>query len=105
MRCGLLALGALDPVLIEEGGEPGLPKLDLPQDAEQRGHGLLALALEAEERGGAIGGPACAGLRSRAETEIDALAPRRRGELEMRDLVQEDIGLGLTAQRRSIPAE
>src|SRR5260221_313607 len=91
------AVGAFEPVLIEKRGEGGLAELDLPEDAEERGHRLLALALDAEDEHRAIRRVARAGLGSGAETEIDDAAALRRGELEMRHLVQQHIGLGLAA--------
>src|SRR6185312_17120535 len=95
--------GAFEPVLIEERGEPRLVEFDLPQYAKQRGHCFFGLALDAEDRRGALRAVAITSLRSGAETEIDRVPPPGRGELEMRHLMQQHIGLGIAAQRLAGP--
>src|ERR1700736_3974416 len=96
---------ALEPVLVEEGGERRLAELDFPQDAQQRGHRLLALARQTEYCRRRLGRVALAGLGAGAEAEIDASPARRRRELEMRRLMQQDIGLCVAARACAVPAE
>jgi hypothetical protein len=96
---GAWPVDAFEPILIEERRKARLAELDLPQHAEERGHGFLGFALDAEDSRGALGTVAVAGLGSGAETEIDGMPPFGRGELKMRHLMQQHIGLGLAAER------
>src|SRR6185437_14269786 len=105
MRDGAGPFGAFEPILIEKRRKGRVAELGFPQDAEQRCHRFLALDGEAEETGGRSRGRAVAGLRARPETEIDAAAPFRRGELEMRELVRQHIGFRVAAQRGAVPTE
>jgi hypothetical protein len=106
MRRRLGPVGAFEPVLIEERGKTGLPQLDFPQYAEQRRQRFLALAFNPKHNGrGTLGGRAMSGFRSGAETEIDEAAPSRWRDLEMRDFMQQDIGLGCAAQGVTVPSE
>ena len=100
-----MARCAFKPILVEEGRQRRLAELDLPEDAEQRGLCFLALARETEDRRRAFRPVARAGLGSSAEAEIDRLATRRRRELEMRGLVQQNIGLCVAAHGGAVPAE
>src|SRR6185437_11759073 len=52
-----------------------------------------------------LGRYSVSGLRSRAEAVIDAAPPLGRGELEMRHLMQEHVGLGIAAYAVAVPAE
>src|SRR5579864_2284441 len=105
MRRRLGPARTLEPILVEERGKTGLAKLNFPQNTEQRGKRLLALALHAEECRGALGRSPVTGLGAGAEAEIDQHAAFRRRDLEMRDLMQQHIGLGVAAESRAVPAE
>src|SRR5262249_14836764 len=98
-------LAAFEPILIKEGGEGRLAELDLPEDAEQRGHCLLALAGDSEEALCPVRRRPTTGLRTSAEAEINEAAPFGRGELVVRDFVKEDVGLGIGAQASAVPRE
>src|ERR1700732_4962082 len=49
------AVEALEPVLIEEGGERRLAESRFPEDPEQRGRRFVGFALRRRQRGGALG--------------------------------------------------
>src|SRR5258706_15281802 len=105
MARGPRATRTFEPILVEQGGEGGLAEFDLPQDAEQRGKRFLMLAGDAEQAGDAIRRCPIAGFGAGSQTEIDHAAARRGGKLEMRDLVEEDVGFGISTQRFAVPAE
>ena len=105
MRGGFGPLGAFEPVLIEERGEGRLAELDFPEDTEERCPRFLGLARHTEEKLRRIRRFAVAGFGARAETEIDRVPAFGRCELEMRDLMQQHIGLGLAAKRAAAPAK
>src|SRR5260370_23212482 len=105
MRGGCRTTCALEPVLIEEGGEGRMAELGLRQDRERRGLGLRVCARQAEEARLASCRCALSRLGSRAQTEIDAAPASGRRELEMRCLMQQHESFRLTAGTVPIPAE
>jgi len=76
MAAGTLA--SFEPVLIKEGSERRMAKLDLPQDPEERGQRLLTVARGAEEAGRFIGLRAQMRVGAGAEAEINETTPRLR---------------------------
>ena len=52
-----------------------------------------------------FGGDALARIRPRSEPEIDQPAALRRGEHEMRHLMQDHISLGIAVERGAVPVE
>src|ERR1700731_408938 len=105
MICRSRAAGPFQPVLVEKRGKGRLAERALPQDAEQRGHGFLALTSHAKETRSSVGCRAIARLRAGTKAKIDDVASLWRGKLEMRDLMEKDIGLGIAAQGLAVPAE
>ena len=105
MRRRRRSLGAFKPVLIEERGKRGMTELDLPENPEKRGDGLLMLARDAVKALCALRSVAIPGLRTRTEPEIDDTASRRRCQLEVRPFMEQHISLGLDANGGSVPAE
>ena len=99
------AVEAFEPVLIEKGSQRRLAESRLPDDPEQRGRRFVGFAFQRRQGRGALGRNTIERVRTRPEAEIHKTAPIRRSQHEMGDFVQDDISLGRTEQRRSVPIE
>ena len=95
---------ALQPVLIQEPGQRRMAQLR-SQDAEQRGHRLLAIGFEAEKHGRALGPGTVAGFGSGPRPNSISKRARGRSELVTRHFMQQYISLGFGAQRRAVPGQ
>src|SRR6185437_9220046 len=71
------AVGAFEPVLVEERGQGGLSQFRFPQNAEQRRHRFLTFARRAGEQRRALSRGAMAGFWAGAEPELIGAAPTR----------------------------
>src|SRR6516162_2483907 len=94
-----------EPILIEERGERRLTELSLPEDPQQRGRGLVRLALQWRQNRGALGCVTIKCVGTGTQSKLDQPAPLGRGQYEMGDLVQNYVSLGSTIQCRSVPVE
>jgi len=99
------AVEAFEPVLIEKGGERRLAERRLPDDPQQRGRRFVGFAFQRRQGRGALGRNTIERVRTRSKAEIHKTAPIGRSQHEMGDFVQDDISLGRTEQRRSVPIE
>src|SRR5262249_12720946 len=94
-----------EPVLIEKRGQRRLPERRFPENAEQRSRRLVRLARQRRQNAEPLGGIPIEGVWTRPEPELDQPAPRRWGQCEMGDLVQNYISFGGSIQCYPIPIE
>jgi hypothetical protein len=77
------AVESFEPILIEERGKRRLAEGHLPGDAEQRGGGLVSLAFQWRQNGGALGRVTIEGVGTGSETKLDNAPSLERGQGEM----------------------
>jgi hypothetical protein len=99
------AVEPFEPVLIKKRGKCRLPELRLPDDAEQRGCGLVLLSFQWRQNRGAFGLITIEGVGTGPQSKLDQRAPLGRGQGEMGYLMQDHVSFGSSIQCRSVPIE
>jgi hypothetical protein len=94
-----------EPVLIEERRKRWLAERRFPDNAEQRGHRLVFVALHQRESSSALGRFAIDCVRTGSKPELDEPSSLGRSQCKMGDLMQDYVSFGSTIQCCSVPIE